>query len=377
MSRLIYILIGIAGFCTAQAQPAVQFIGSGNESLAGSNASAIERGRRSDGAFWVGYHIEKLMDRQAYVGAGMTEGVTREGSLYNLLGKPEKFDETLLEIGSGWRFKGTGVFRLGRHASRNELHDFVLKEIGILVMYDPAGKSPVRVVISNLSLPVDLEGAPLFWLGRADPGESVELLAEVFEEAGAAAVKEDVLDAAGMHGVYDRLQAFLMDVIEGEHTSDVRKKALYWLGQQDTAEAFEFLRGVYERDPSRNVREEAVFSISQMSLPAAQDFLIDQARREEDPEIRKVVIFWLSQIASEKSLALVEEVIESDEDTRIQEHAVFALAQFGHEVAVPRLIDIAHTHPSLGVRKKAIFWLGDTGDPRAVEALIEIVRRQQ
>ena len=106
------------------------------------------------------------------------------------------------------------------------------------------------------------------------------------------------------------------------------------------------------------------------------NFLIKVAEHDQDRELRKQALFWLGQKAGKRSLEVLGNVIEkSDDDTEVQKQAVFAISQRPRDEAVPLLIKIARTHRKAEVRKQAIFWLGQTGDERALEFFKEILSK--
>jgi len=106
------------------------------------------------------------------------------------------------------------------------------------------------------------------------------------------------------------------------------------------------------------------------------NFLIKVAESDPDRELRKQALFWLGQRAGKRSLEVLGNVVEkSDDDTEVQKQAVFAISQRAKDEAIPLLIKIAKTHPKPAVRKQAMFWLGQTGDDRALEFFKEILSR--
>jgi hypothetical protein len=100
---------------------------------------------------------------------------------------------------------------------------------------------------------------------------------------------------------------------------------------------------------------------------AAARFLIQAATSEKDTDVRKQAIFWLGQKAGKKNLDALADTIDHDPETDVQKQAVFAVSQRPADESVPILIKVARTHPKPAVRKQAYFWLGQTGDTRAVE----------
>jgi hypothetical protein len=84
-------------------------------------------------------------------------------------------------------------------------------------------------------------------------------------------------------------------------------------------------------------------------------------------DVRKSAVFWLGQEAADAATkdlkALVgDEAIESE----VRESAVFALSQRPADQAVPALMEVARTSRDPRLRRSAIFWLGQTDDPRAL-----------
>lgn len=105
-------------------------------------------------------------------------------------------------------------------------------------------------------------------------------------------------------------------------------------------------------------------------------FMIKVAETDPDRELRKQALFWLGQKAGKRSLEVLGNVIDkSDGDTEVQKQAVFAISQRKKDEAVPLLIKIAKTHPKAEIRKQAMFWLGQTGDERALEFFKEVLSK--
>lgn len=103
--------------------------------------------------------------------------------------------------------------------------------------------------------------------------------------------------------------------------------------------------------------------------PRVVPALIQLARHDPDKEIRRHAIFWLGQKAGAKVAGELRRAIDEDPDDDVKQHAVFAISQLPAERSVPLLIDLIKTHKSRGVREKAMFWLAQTGDPRALDLI--------
>ncbi|HKV42155.1 MAG TPA: HEAT repeat domain-containing protein, partial [Blastocatellia bacterium] len=79
----------------------------------------------------------------------------------------------------------------------------------------------------------------------------------------------------------------------------------------------------------------------------AIDRLIEVAEKEADVEVRKSAIFWIGQIAGERTLGVLTDTVNgSDDDTEVKKAAVFAISQRPAGESTPVLIGIAKTHPN-------------------------------
>jgi hypothetical protein len=176
-----------------------------------------------------------------------------------------------------------------------------------------------------------------------------------------------------LHQVRDgRCQVLDMDVLAPDRTYDLGGERLAWLGTADEEHGLESLRSL-SAAAGRKLREELVFALYLFNGPAAVADLIGLARRDPDTEIRKDAIFWLGQKASAAAVAALGEVIASPEALEIKKAAVFALSQLPEETGTPMLLRIARQNPQPRLRKEAIFWLGQSGDPRALDFFEEIL----
>jgi HEAT repeat protein len=251
----------------------------------------------------------------------------------------------------------------------------VKKEVGFLFHVPGARAGEIDdLVVSNLSLKVDLDGDPLVWLGGAGYDESVSFLEARFDDASTSDAREEFLMAVGLHDESKRSFAFLKKVLLEDADPELREDAAFWLGQAGGDEARTILTDVAWKDRSESIREKAIFSLSQMEDEASVDALIALAKGHEVDDTRKQASFWLGQKASDKALGALRDIAYEDEDSEVQRSAMFALTQIEGKGGVDELIKIARTHSNPKIRKDAIFWLGQSDDPRALEVLVEIVK---
>lgn len=89
-----------------------------------------------------------------------------------------------------------------------------------------------------------------------------------------------------------------------------RTQALFWIGQAAGDKAAASLRGVADDSRvERDVRLQAVFAISQ-HRDGGVPMLIDIAKQSKDPEVRRQAIFWLGQSRDKRALDYFEAILK-------------------------------------------------------------------
>ena len=93
-------------------------------------------------------------------------------------------------------------------------------------------------------------------------------------------------------------------------------------------------------------------------------------------DVRRSAVFWVGQAAAAAATAgLVEVVGDAALDREVREAAVFALSQRPNDEGVPALVATARTDKDGKIRRSAVFWLGQSEDPRALAYFEEVLAR--
>ncbi len=249
-------------------------------------------------------------------------------------------------------YSGVPVYWLGR-ASNDESLNFLkslvteasddkLKERATqaIALHDDQRVGAMLKELTKTSNPERVRKTAIFWLGQVE-GERDFLADFVRNDQESIEVRKQAAFGIGINKDKAALP-LLLSLYASVATSEVKRQLIF------------------------------AASISE-DKDAAVDFLINVANSDQDRELRKKALFWLGQKAGERSLKFLGDVAEKNEgDTEVQKQAVFALSQRQKSEAVPKLIQIAKTHQNLAVRKQAIFWLGQSGDERAVAYFKEL-----
>ncbi len=327
-----------------------------------------------NGSVWIGYEITKPMRRNSVIGTIYSDARKNSPSLCEVLALDVcvKEHELLHSMHNFTMSEGTTYFGDDNHGD-----EIVQKEIAIL--FEVPSDHPDRVkavVLSNISLHVELHESPLLWIGEAKSPESLAHLESTYESGVSDKTQKKIITAIGQHEAGEEVIGFLSNIGSTSDAPSLRADATYWLGQTNSEEALKLLVTAAENETSNEVREQAVYAISEMDHHMGTEALITLARTGKNREIRSKAMYALGQQASEKATATLKGIVENDEDTEIQKSALYALTQSGNNEGIDELITIAQTHHNPEIRKQAIYLLGESDDKRALDVLVGIIRKQ-
>ena len=165
-----------------------------------------------------------------------------------------------------------------------------------------------------------------------------------------------------------------MRVLDLDENYEIRDREVYWLGAAEADESVDMVARVAAGGQNRNVSS-LMMVMSLHETERSTDRLIEIARGSAPRDVRKDALFWLGQEVSQRAGdALRDMVMEDGPETEIQKQAVFAISRRDDDESIPLLIEVAADHSSLAVRKQAIFWLGRKQDPRVVDFFERMLR---
>ena len=162
-----------------------------------------------------------------------------------------------------------------------------------------------RIVRSKRS--EDIRAHAAFWLGMRGGAAGRQVLQEMLESP----LSEHLQDQAVAGIAQDESRAaidLLLKLARTHRDPQVRKHAIFWLGQKAGEQATKDLKDAAD-DPDEDVQEMAVFSISQLPKDRAIPELISLARTHKSKAVREKAIFWLGQSGDERALDFIEEVL--------------------------------------------------------------------
>lgn len=171
----------------------------------------------------------------------------------------------------------------------------------------PRAKQILRRLAGDDAISAELRSKAIFWLGSEGTREDVEFLKGMFGRVGDRKLNERILFAVGQSGHRDDA-AWLLTVASNERVdTKLRGTAIFWAAE--TGASVADLASLYGRLQDRKLKERVIFGLSESPHPQAIDRLIQIARTEKDAELRKKAIFWLGNSNDERAASFLMEVL--------------------------------------------------------------------
>src|SRR5947208_16719258 len=113
--------------------------------------------------------------------------------------------------------------------------------------------------------------------------------------------------------------------------SDLREKAIFWLGQNRSEDNAQFLKDLYKKLDNDDLKEKVIFSLSEMGGAENYRWLMDIALNEREPiEQRKKALFWAGQTGAD--LDQLAPLYDRMQNREMKEQLIFVYSQ-RHEAA--------------------------------------------
>ncbi len=149
----------------------------------------------------------------------------------------------------------------------------------------------------------------IFWLGQRRNPENAAFLREIFPTLESKELKDKVLFSLAQSRTPENSRWLLDQAKDRRLDGELRKQALFWAGQsgaavKDLAEIYD--SGENDRELRNQV---IFVLSQRRKDTEAMDKLYDIAQREKDPELRKQAIFWLGQSGDARAAKFLEDII--------------------------------------------------------------------
>ena len=174
-------------------------------------------------------------------------------------------------------------------------------------IHSPRASQAIRDFAGQENAPEEARERAVFWLGQAHDGANAAFLRELFGRSTNEDLKQKIIFSLSQMRSTENTR-WLMDLaLNSREGIELRKKALFWAGQ--TGADITDLVQLYDRTSDHDMKEQLIFVYSQRHETQALDKMIDIARHETDRELRKKAIFWLGQSRDPRAAQALLEII--------------------------------------------------------------------
>jgi HEAT repeat protein len=183
------------------------------------------------------------------------------------------------------------------------------KAVFALSQHDsPKAAAALRAYAERPDLSENVREKAIFWIGQSGGKENEAYLRSLYGRLKEVELRNKVLFSISQAGGPENMRWLLGVVRDNTQPVELRKQALFWAGQGDASMAD--LASLYSTLNVRELREQVIFVYSQRDDSAAVDRLLEIARRDPDTELRKKALFWLGQSSDPRAAKALQEIIE-------------------------------------------------------------------
>jgi hypothetical protein len=154
----------------------------------------------------------------------------------------------------------------------------------------------------------------------------------------------------------------------------VHDRKVFWLGEPAEAESATFLAAIIPSAPQRAWSSLLMTVSLHPESVAPNTLLQIARNSSQSSQLRRDAIYWLGQEVSRQAGEELAGLANTDPDVEVQKQAVYALSRRDTEESLQAVFRIAKDHPNAAVRRQAIYWLGQKRDPRVLDLLEQLLK---
>jgi HEAT repeat protein len=157
----------------------------------------------------------------------------------------------------------------------------------------PRAEALLRRLAESAQTPENIREKAIFWIGQRESKENADFLRSLFARTDDDDLRKKILFSLSQMEGFGNDRWLLSIALDEANSSDVRGHALWTAGEAGIPGSE--LVTVYDRLSDPEVKEKLIWVMSESRDRAATDKLIEIARRDPNREMRKKALFWLGQ----------------------------------------------------------------------------------
>ena len=167
----------------------------------------------------------------------------------------------------------------------------------------------VRTVAGDEKETENVRRAAIFALSQGEGASAADFafLRSLFDRTTSERLKEQVLFSVSQRESWEGGRWLLDKARDESQPMEVRRKAVFWAGQGRASVAD--ISALYKSAQEPRLREHIIFVLSQRDEEAATTQLMSIARDDPDREMRKKALFWLGQKNDPRVTKLITDMV--------------------------------------------------------------------
>lgn len=173
---------------------------------------------------------------------------------------------------------------------------------------DPAADRMLESFVAP-NQPEELRKKTVFWLGSARGRRGYEILDGLLHADSSPEVRSQAIFALSISPEPDALKAMIRAAHDDGSTHVRGQALFWLARKAQKKAAVDAIWNAAENDPETDVKKQAVFALSQMPPEKGTPLLIHLAETNRNREVRKQAMFWLGQSHDPRALQFFEQVL--------------------------------------------------------------------
>ncbi|MCI0485160.1 MAG: HEAT repeat domain-containing protein [Blastocatellia bacterium] len=145
---------------------------------------------------------------------------------------------------------------------------------------------------------------------RGDDQAAEELIAIYDADTNETIRKQVIFSLSQMVGRSARARTKLFEIARSDSDENSRANAIFWLGRQGGEESCQFLIQIYDQEKSEVVKKKVISSLGQLNKKCALTKLIDIAKNDASVELRRQAVFWIGQSKDPEAIKFLEDILK-------------------------------------------------------------------
>ncbi len=151
----------------------------------------------------------------------------------------------------------------------------------------------LRRLVESAQTPEHVREQAIFWIGQRRSQENADFLRSLFGRTDNEDLQKKILFSLSQMRGFGNDRWLLAIGLDAANSADVRGHAIWTAGQAGIAGSE--LVTIYDRLSDPEVKEKLIWVMSESRDRAATDKLVEIAQKDPDREMRKKALFWLGQ----------------------------------------------------------------------------------